>query len=427
MLIFATTAVANQDELFIHSDQLDIKQLIQAVLTRNPTIEAMQSAWKAAESRIDQVTALDDPVLSYSFAPETLNQSNQDFGQKIQLSQKIPWPGKLALRGDSARFESRAHKESIELVRQKLIETTARTFSDWYYIHEAQRINRVNQGLWREFHAIAELKYSTGRVSKQDVLRAEVEQAMLEHQSIVLQRKQHNILARLNTLLNRIPDSVIPSPAALPMVRLLPSVEQLRVMALETHPGLKVLTARLRASEVRVKSARRDFYPDFKIIAGYNSLWNQNEKRFTVGVGINIPLSQINRKAKVSEYRAKTLQLKWRIKDKQAVIAGNVQRGYNNVNEIRHILKLYRNKLLPLAEDNLHAAKADYQSGKGSFLDLVSAEKNLVQTRLNNVQALTDYHRHLAMLARHVGNPDLLYGNFNIPSHSDDVIKGELQ
>lgn len=72
LLLFTAIASANQDVLF-RSDQLDEKQLIQAVLASNPSIEAMQSAWQAAESRVVQATALDDPMLSYSFAPSTID------------------------------------------------------------------------------------------------------------------------------------------------------------------------------------------------------------------------------------------------------------------------------------------------------------------------------------------------------------------
>ncbi|GMR05452.1 MAG: hypothetical protein BMS9Abin25_0027 [Gammaproteobacteria bacterium] len=424
LLLFTAIASANQHALF-RGDQLAEKQLIQAVLASNPSIEAMQSARQAAESRVDQATALDDPMLSYSFAPSTIDQNDLDFGQKMMLSQKLPWPGKRALRGDSARLEANASQENVLFLRLQLIETSAKYFADWYSIHEAVWINRINQDLWQEFHDIAEVKYGTGQASQQDVLRAEVEQARLEHQAIVLNRKQQNILAQINTLLNRTPDTPVPPPAALPEIRELPDVEQLRKMALETHPALKALIARNQASDARLKLAEREYYPDFNVNAGYNSLWNQDEKRFTIGVGINIPLLQGKRDAKVSEQRARSQQNTFQIADKQAEIAGAVQRSYNNVEESRHVLKLYESKLLTLAEENLLAAKADYQSGAGGFLDLVSAEKNLFQTRLSYVKAQRDYHQQLALLSKHVGDPSLVAGDLTLSDPGDERLNGE--
>ena len=425
-MMVITTAIANENALISDSNQIDMKQLIQTVLIKNPSVEAMQSAWQAAESRIEQQSALDDPMLSYSFAPDTRNAKGRDFGQKIQFSQKLPWPGKLALRGDSARYEAKASKENIRLLQLKLIEASASAFADWYYIHEAQRINRINQDLWREFRAIAELKYSTGRTSKQHALRAEVEQTMLEHEAIVLLRKKRNIMAHLNTLLNQAPDTVIAPPASLPKEKSLPAIARLRQMAIEQHPEIKALLAQKQSSDSNIKLAERDYYPDFNVNAGYNTLWDREDKRFTVGLGINIPFGQGKRDAKLSEKRARSLQMKWKIQDKQAVIAGAVQRAYNNVEESQHVIKLYKNRLMPLAEENLNAAKVDYQSGQGGFLDLVSAEKNLIQTQLSYVKAKANYQRHLSMLARHVGDPHLLDSSLNIFS-KHDLMKGELR
>ncbi len=424
LIMFSNTANASRDIIFGNQDQLAMKQLIQAVLTRNPSIEAKTLAWQASQSRIKQVSAFDDPMLSYFFAPETQNLKNQDFGQKIQLSQKLPWPGKRELRGDSARYKAKANQKNIESLRLQLIVSSVSAFADWYYIHEAIRINSVNQNLWREFHIIAEVKYSSGRASKQDTLRAEVEQAMLEHQAIVLQRKQRNIQTKINTLLNRIPDKTIPPPADLNKINKLPAVEQLRQLAIESHPEIKFLLAKKQSIKAQLELAEREYYPDFNINAGYNSLWSLDEKRFTIGVSINIPIGQSKRDAKVSEKNAQTLQLQWQIINKQAMIAGAVQRAYNNIEENIHVLALYQNKLLPLAEENLQTSKADYQSGKGNFLDLVSAEKNLIQTQLNQVQAQADYQRHLAMLAHRVGEPRLLEENFKLKNSINNSIKG---
>lgn len=436
LLVFSIPAKSDQDlakqglagqKSLTTNGQLEVRHLIQVVLDVNPSIEALQSSWQAAQSRVGRASALDDPMLSYSFAPQTYDLEGQGFGQKIQLSQKLPWFGKLDLRSDSAQFEARAREESIDLLRLKLIEITARSFADWFYIHEALRINQLNQDLWDEFHRIAELKYSSGRVNKQDVLRAEVEQAMLEHKAITLTRKKGNILVKLNTLLNRSPDKTLPPPTALPNVKSLPAPRQLQQMALESHPELKVLQAKQQANDAQVKLAEREYYPDFNVNAGYNSLWNQDEKRLTLGVGINIPLGQSKRDSKVSEKRSLVQQTKWQITDKQRAIMGAVQRAYNNLEESRHVLNLYKRKLLPLSEENLQAAKADYESAKGGFLDLVSAEKNLIQTQLNYVQAQADYYRHLARLARRVGRPQLLSESLATSLHSSKTNTGKLK
>ena len=97
--------------------ELKLDELRQEVLRRSPTLEAMESAWRAANSRYPQVTALDDPMFSYSLAPATIGVDRLDFGQKFELSQTFPWPGKLGLRGPRRRRAR--HKPPVRISRSR--------------------------------------------------------------------------------------------------------------------------------------------------------------------------------------------------------------------------------------------------------------------------------------------------------------------
>ncbi|NOZ51619.1 MAG: TolC family protein [Gammaproteobacteria bacterium] len=390
------------DTPFINQSSLTASRLVAAVLIRNPDIPIMEATWEAAKARIEQANSFDDPVLSYSIAPQSAAVDDMDFGQKFFISQRLPWPGKRNLRGNVARYESDAAFVSIERARLKLIGAAKAAYADWWFVHAAIRINGINKLLLQEFQNIAEIKYSAGRASRQDALRAEVEQVLLEHRDIALERHRRDVLTNINTLLQRLPDQPLPLPAGLPETILLPTVEQLRELALEHDPTLRALVARIQVSRYKERLAERNDYPDITLNAGYNTLWNQSEKRLTVGASINIPL-QGKRHAAKDEARAMTLRLDAQQRATVSQLMGDVQQALEKVRESEHILSLYQNRLLPLAEENLKAAQSDYEATSGNFLDLISAKKNLMQTRLQREQARADYHRRLAALEQLVG------------------------
>jgi cobalt-zinc-cadmium efflux system outer membrane protein len=415
VLLADTDNAPVSDKLFHNLQTLSADHLTMAVLTRNADIPAMQAAWQAAKARIEQMEAIDDPVLSYQIAPQTIAQSNIDLGHKLSISQRLPWPGKRDLRADVARFESDASHQGITRARLRLSRASQLAYADWYFIHAALRINVINRTLLQEFQSIAEIKYSSGRTSKQDVLRAEVEVTLLEHRNIVLQRGRRDTLSIINTLLQRRPDLDVPPPGKISTLRLLPTVAKLRSQALNKQPDLLALHAQILANKSRLELSERNFYPDVNLTAGYNSLWNQNEKRLTLGASINIPLRN-KRLAARDQTRAHTLRLDAEQKTIQANILDTLQRAYEQVDENQHVLKLYRDRLLPLAEENLAAAQSDYEAGSGSFLVLISAEKNLVQTQLQLEQARADYQRRWAELEHASGGP-----LFNANSNSKDT------
>lgn len=382
---------------------LSSAQLVAEILAANPQLETVKAIWQATNSRIEQVSALDDPMLSHSFAPLTVGNQQSGFSQNTVISQKFPWPGKRRLRAEAAAFDADAALENIGGLRLLLAATAKSFFADWYYIHRALEVNEVNRRLLTVFRVIAIEHYATGLAGKQDALRAEVEIALLEQQKIALQRERRTLLAQINTLLNRLPDTPLPAPSSLNSKLMLPKPVALQEIALQSRPDLRELVARIRASKSRGDLAEKDFYPDFKVSAGYNNFWRQNEQRFIVGVEVNLPLDQGKRHAAEDEARARLKQAKWQHIDRIAKIREDVQIAYELTLESQQLYQLHQDKLLPLAEETLKAALADYRSGDGDFLSLIDSEKNRMQTQLQRERALADMHRHLAELEHAVG------------------------
>lgn len=400
----ATKATASESIVSYDSHLLTSRQLVTAVLLANPQLEVAQAAWEASTARIDQQAAFEDPMFSYSMAPQTIGNSHTEYGQRIEISQKLPWPGKLNLRNKTASHKADAASHTINSLRLRLSAAARSFFADWYYIHQAIKINQLNQALLKEFRGIAVSRYSTGLASKQDALRADMELALLEHQAIVLAREQNSIRAHINTLLNKLPDSSLVQPSGLAKIGTLPEVQQLHQQALQNRPELKSLTATIEAAKSQSELALRNNYPDISLKAGYNSLWENSSKHFTVGIGFNLPLFQAKHRAAENEALAQIKQSKWQRIDFIARLREEIQISYDRTAESVHVHSLYKNKLLPLAEETLDAAKSDYQSGKGDFLSLISSEKNYMQTQLQTQQALADTHRRLAKLESAVGH-----------------------
>jgi len=82
-----------QETKDVETDQhLTAEKLAEWVIKANPGLASSQAAAEAAAHRINPAGSLDDPRLSYGIAPLTSG-SDTGLDQKIDVSQKIPWPG----------------------------------------------------------------------------------------------------------------------------------------------------------------------------------------------------------------------------------------------------------------------------------------------------------------------------------------------
>ena len=118
---------------------------------------------------------LEDPTFAGSLGPGSFGSDTVDFAYRVDAAQKVPFPGKLKLRGQAALAEARAAGGDVEDTRLRLIESTRAAFYDYYLVGRALEVNAENLRLLSEFRRNAETRYRTGLVPQQDVLQADVE------------------------------------------------------------------------------------------------------------------------------------------------------------------------------------------------------------------------------------------------------------
>jgi len=381
---------------------LSADRLVQQVLQRNPGIEAMQAAADAASARIESAGALDDPMVSYMVAPNTAGGPRQGLNQNVQFSQKFPWPGTLALRSRMATAEAESANQQTADLRLRLVTLARADYAQWYYVHRALAINAENVTLVTHLRAVAETAYASGQSPQQDILQAEVELVRLQNQTLELARMQRTVQAKINALQNLDPDTVVSAPMALPQEKPLPTSAALQDAALAHFPLLQGLDARIAASQDRVDLAHKSNYPNVSVLAGYNSIMDMPAKRLTVGVAINIPFGG-NHRGEVSEANARLHESEAKLADARNQLLSDLDQTRATAEQAVATIQLYHGKLLPLAKLNMQAAEADYRSGSGDFLKLITAEQQYLMAELELARARADFFTQLASLNYQTG------------------------
>lgn len=382
------------------AEPLQLDRLVAQVLAANPSLLAMQAAVREARARVGPAGALADPVLTYQVAPLTAGGAlpGRGLNHHIALSQPIPWPGTLGLRAEAASRRADGAAYRMRAARLQVARLARSAYAEWLFLHRALAVNAANQALLERLKESAAARYAAGGGAQQDILRAEREAVHLQHDRLVYQRQRVSVRAQINALLNRPAGAPLPPPAEPINPRDLPPLNQLREVALASHPRLRALQAKQAAAQAGVGLAKKAFYPDFKLLAGYNSLWDPDEKRWTVGASISLPLNRDRRHAELDAARAARQRAEWKLADARAQLAAELTSAYAAVAELRHTIGLYAERLLPLARATLDAALAGYESGSGGFLGVIEAEQAVLQAQLGLARARADYRRHLAAL-----------------------------
>lgn len=391
-----------------HTDQpaLVLPELIQEALARNPELLAARKQWEAATNRIAQAQSLDDPTLFVDLfnIPQTFNVTqtqNSIFG----LSQNLPFPGKLGLKGEVASRSADMAEQVIRAKERELVARLKQVYYDLFLADKAIQIHHEQINLLKQFFEIANAKFRAGKGGQVDVLKAQVELSVLHEKLPVLEQRRQTAQAMLNTLVDRDPRFPLASPQPPHEGRFDLDLEDLYRAAATARPELKAAELALQRNEQSQALAQRQYYPDFNV--SFRRFQNfQAQDGFGAYVAMTIPFAFWTKPkydagvqeatASVAAARAQRHQLenmtRFQIRDLLAKVRANWE-----------VAVLYRTTVLPQAELGVEAARVGYQVGKSNFLDLLDADRAWRGFQLEYYRALVEREYRLAELEQVIG------------------------
>ena len=385
---------------------LERATFVRAVLRSNPSIESARQGFAAALARVRQAGVFEDPMLELGLAPLSVARSNVPLGYELQLSQRLPWFGKRALETEVASAEAEATKADYQSLRRELGMTAVILYDQYYVTARSLDINAQHVQLMRAMQAGATAQFEAGRASAQDPLQAEAELAHMEHDAVKLLSEREITVAQMNELLHRAPELALPPPpqelpAAAPVDTT--SAKRLEAQALSASSELQAAKQHVVAEQARAERASRDAYPDFTVSASYNSMWDMPEHRFMLGLGFNLPLQSARRGGAADEARAARAQFESEISRLTDAARTRVFVTLKQLEESAHVVRLFETRLLPVAREQVDAARAGFTTSRNPFVAVVDAGRNLRAAELDQQLALAEYHRRRAELDRALG------------------------
>jgi outer membrane protein TolC len=387
-------------------EQLDA--LIQEALENNPRILVAESAWRAAQAKITTARAWPDPRVGVRFErnPGAVYSLGEAQMRMVSISQMIPFPGKLSLRREM--FTSDAHKArwEHEAIRQEVIAGVKSAYYDLFVMNKSLQLLQEQVDLLAAFERTAQVKYSVGQASQHDVLKAQVELALLSDELQTLDQEDVvTAKARLNILLDRPVQNPVELPGDISIPRLNMTREELEQLALENRPSLAAGQEMIGKTKAAHSLAKKGYLPDLTVILMQQ--WMEtamgDETSRGLRLSLNLPLWFWGKKAHVSEKRALWRSAQASYQHLRSQIQLQVQQALAEYRAAQSRAELFETTVVPLAEQSLKAARAAYENREIDFLSLISAERNLRQAKLKHFKALGKLGKSLASLEQAVG------------------------
>jgi outer membrane protein TolC len=415
-------------------DTLDLATLVARAREASPEIRAAKERVVAAQARLESAGAPPDPRLGVALVnalvSDPLSSDDEMTMRMVQIGQVFPFPGKLGLERDAARWglaEAEAERDRVE---REVVADVEKAYFDLYFLDRALEVVERNRELLGDFVAVTETRYQVGAGTQQDVLKSQVEGTRLGEELLALAKRRAATAAALNALLDwaidttpgatdlpeRLERAAIPETGT--RVRFtaaamgaddaesdspIPDLATLRQLATKHNPEIRASNARIAREQVEADLAGRAALPDFDLSLGYGQRGGR-EDMVTAMVSVPLPIFKGRKQdplARAEQAEARDSEAAHRalvndVDAKLVTLRASLVRA-------RERIALLREGVLPQSHAALESAIAGYPVGRIDFLTLLDNQVTLFRHDLDYFRLLADFAQDLAELERVVG------------------------
>ena len=379
----------------------------------SPGLKSARKKIRAILEQYPQAAYLENVLRQYNAFTKQLDTKVGPMRHKEMMAMEFPFPDTLALKGQVITEDILIAQKEFEIALRDLVTEIKLAYYDYLFVVEATRINEENQKLLQQMIAIAQTKFRVGQGKYSNVIMAQVELSKLANVIITLEQQRETIVARLNTLLNTSADLPLGIPGPMEEERVIPTLAELYELAVQKRQEIQKQKLVISKMGLVVEMAKQMTYPDPTLGANYFENRSMPDLKHTQKMPMTFMTQRTlnptntawfgHRNSYIREVNVKIEAMEHRIEELESQLRFVVKKHHFGMETANRSIRLYRQTLLPQAQQALDAANTAYQAAQIDFLSFLDAQRTLLNLKIEEQRALRDYHQHLTQLEQAVG------------------------
>jgi len=376
----------------------DWRDVLNRAFLANGELESAYFDWKAAFAGIDQAATWPNsnlaPSFSYMFSPANMKTWDRTtLGLGFDPSMNLSLPIKTRTAGKVALESAREAGERFRAVKFELQRKVLLAYLDLALSEEFIRIEHDNLTLLKLVSSSASDRAEAGG-PMQDLFKALLEAQTAENDLASLKAKASSMRGMLNGMLGRDANAPLTLPPALPPPRPVAADDsQLIGVAVAQNPELAGLARQVAGRTDAIELAKLAYLPDFGPSLSVNGSLSQS-----LGTMVMLPTKLPAIRAAITEAeamaRSSEAMLRQTRQDRTASFVANLVL----MRDAERQVQLYRQRVVPAAQQLVSSSRSAYAAGTIAFADLVDSERMFLTVRRMVAEAQVEREVRLAEL-----------------------------
>lgn len=379
------------------------RDLLHRAFLANGDLEAAYFDWKAAVDRIEIASAYPNSnvTLGYSYTLSSERMKAFDrmtFSAGFDSMENLSFPTKVIQRGKVALDEARANGERFRAAKFDLQRRVLSAWADYVLLAERLRVQQERLSLDRIALDTTRARIGAGG-AQQDLLRAGVVLRVAEDATKSTEAELAAARAMLNGLLAREPDAALAPPRMMPAPRLIPTDDAaLLAAAVDQNPELSALAHQVAGRGDALELARLQWIPDINPSVVFSGSIAQ-----AIGAAIVLPTTIKEIQGGIKEAQAMLRGSEAVLRQTRSDRAASFVATLVSLRNAERQASIFETRVVPLSERALSTIRQSYAAGTATYLDMIDAQRMLLDARLVIAEARAMREKRLAELEALMG------------------------
>lgn len=387
---------------------LPLTAALRQALANNPDIAAARREVQASEGALRQAGVMPNPELS-----ALVEDARQDSrSTTIQINQALELGGKRGARISVAEHSRRAALNELAIKSAEIRAAVTTQFFAVLIAEERLRMATASLELAQHASHAASRQVNLGKIPPLEATRAGIAESGVRVE--LAQANSELLIARqgLATAMGNKLAAEQQLQAEFHTLPALPSMQKL-TQALARSPLMQraQLEVDKRVSMSALEKSRQ--IPDLTLSIG--SKREQQTGRNQAIVGISIPLNLFDRnQGNLQEALSRADKARDELTATENRLHGEVLQAHQRLSLAREEAEMLKKTMLPGAQQAYELAIKGFEYGKFNFMDVLDAQRSLLQARAQYLRSLSEAQRAAAEIEAYLGDSE--FSLFNATS-----------
>ncbi len=353
---------------------------------RSPAIQSAREKIEGEIVSFDQVQSLDNQLRQYAGFTRGLNPSAGPVKMNDSVAMGYPFPGLTSLKARIVSEQVLIWGEKHEIAVKKVITDVRKAYWELVFNSDSTRITSETIEALNRLKEVATVLYKSGKTSFQDVIKINIQIAILDESLVTFAREKKTIEIRILNLLDLPESTRMASPGIVASSKRIPEPETLYKTAMEQSQELNLLRHRISKTQTMVEMGEMMKETPFTL----NLSLSDPDVLSNAGTGAKKPAFADRTMAAMKngspakpwygldepwleQTRKNILSLKHDLSQARNTIISDIREAWVTVDRNQRELNLYKGTILPLSKSALDVSSKEYEAGSIAFSQAIDS------------------------------------------------------